>query len=84
MQSDQLMSFMRVSHSYTSPEARSESRHARGILRTVQALPDMILRWQDRMAQRRQLAGMSERLLKDIGVSHADAAHEVAKPFWRD
>lgn len=49
----------------------------------ARTLPDLILRWQDRTAQRRQLAGMSDRLLKDIGVSNADAAREAAKPFWR-
>jgi uncharacterized protein YjiS (DUF1127 family) len=56
---------------------------ATNVIHAVRELPEVILRWQDRLDQRRQLAGMSDRLLKDIGVSNADAARETAKPFWR-
>jgi len=31
---------------------------------------------------RRSLAGMSGHLLKDIGISYAEAEAEVNKPFW--
>jgi uncharacterized protein YjiS (DUF1127 family) len=30
-----------------------------------------------------ELAGFSEHLLDDIGVSRTEALHEAAKPFWR-
>ncbi|MCW5772564.1 MAG: DUF1127 domain-containing protein [Rhodospirillaceae bacterium] len=36
-----------------------------------------------RAEQRRQLALLDERLLKDIGVSAGDAVRECAKPWWR-
>lgn len=39
--------------------------------------------WLDRMRERRQLAGLSDDMLKDMGVSRADVEHVVAKPFWR-
>ncbi len=39
--------------------------------------------WHERSRQRRQLAALSTHLLKDMGIDHADAAQEAAKPFWR-
>lgn len=36
-----------------------------------------------RAEQRRQLALLDERLLKDIGVGIGQAARECAKPWWR-
>jgi uncharacterized protein YjiS (DUF1127 family) len=36
-----------------------------------------------RAGQRRDLGELDERLLKDIGVTPADAAEESAKPWWR-
>lgn len=36
-----------------------------------------------RRAQRRKLATLDARLLRDIGVTRHDAAMEAAKPFWR-
>jgi uncharacterized protein YjiS (DUF1127 family) len=37
----------------------------------------------ERARQRRCLAGLSDRSLKDIGISRYDALHEARKPFWR-
>jgi uncharacterized protein YjiS (DUF1127 family) len=39
--------------------------------------------WLERIRERRQLAGLSDDMLKDIGVSRADVEHVVEKPFWR-
>lgn len=39
--------------------------------------------WRRRAAGRRALAGMSPRLLADIGVSRVEARIEASKPFWR-
>ena len=36
-----------------------------------------------RYEQRRDLSELDERLLKDVGISPADAARESAKPWWR-
>ena len=40
--------------------------------------------WQQRARERKQLAAFDDRLLRDIGVSRADALRECGKPFWRD
>ena len=39
--------------------------------------------WLERLRERRQLAGLSDGMLKDIGVSRADVEHLVDKPFWK-
>jgi uncharacterized protein YjiS (DUF1127 family) len=39
--------------------------------------------WIERSRQRHALAGLDDRLLRDVGISRAEAAHEAAKPFWR-
>ena len=39
--------------------------------------------WQERADQRHHLAGMDERMRKDIGINHADALRESDKPFWK-
>ena len=44
---------------------------------------DMIQLWIDRHHQRRQLAQLSEHMLKDIGLSQADIYSEIHKPFWK-
>jgi len=56
-------------------------------LRSATSLLDSVLQallaWQDRDRQRRQLAELDDRLLKDIGLSVGDVARETRKPFWR-
>jgi uncharacterized protein YjiS (DUF1127 family) len=44
---------------------------------------DMLLEWHERSRQRRALMALDDRLLKDIGISRADAERETSKPFWR-
>jgi uncharacterized protein YjiS (DUF1127 family) len=39
--------------------------------------------WRRRLRDRRALAAMSDRSLRDIGLTRYDAASEVNKPFWR-
>jgi uncharacterized protein YjiS (DUF1127 family) len=46
-------------------------------------LIDLLLEWQDRARQRRALMALSDPMLKDIGLSRADAEREARKPFWR-
>ncbi|MES9871354.1 MAG: DUF1127 domain-containing protein [Sedimenticola sp.] len=65
--------------------------HTRHLLKThlslksiVTALPKQIyLLWQ-RQCQRRQLMTLEDHLLKDVGISRADAVREGQKPFWKD
>lgn len=39
--------------------------------------------WLDRVRDRRQLAALSDGMLKDIGISRADVEHETEKHFWQ-
>lgn len=39
--------------------------------------------WRVNARSRRELAGLDEHLLHDIGLSPNQAAFEIDKPFWR-
>jgi uncharacterized protein YjiS (DUF1127 family) len=38
--------------------------------------------WRRRIRSRDELMGLSDRSLRDIGLSRCDAAMEAGKPFW--
>ena len=40
--------------------------------------------WRRRAHERRELAGLNEAALHDIGVSRAEAFYIANKPFWRE
>ena len=40
--------------------------------------------WVTRVRQREILAGLDERMLRDIGLTPDAHAREVTKPFWRE
>ncbi len=50
---------------------------------SLRALVDILLEWHERARQRRQLLSLSDHMLKDIGISRADAEGEASKPFWQ-
>jgi uncharacterized protein YjiS (DUF1127 family) len=41
-----------------------------------------LLRWRELAQQRRRLLALDDRMLKDIGITRADARREGARPFW--
>ena len=43
-----------------------------------------LLRWQELARQRRALAALSDHMLKDLGLTRADALREAGRPFWDD
>ena len=43
----------------------------------------VIGKWIERSRQRRALANLDDRFLRDVGISRSEAAREIAKPFWR-
>ena len=54
-----------------------------GILLEAAALAvRTLLTWQERDRQRRALAQLDARMLKDIGLSRAEVDLELRKPFW--
>jgi uncharacterized protein YjiS (DUF1127 family) len=62
----------------TAPAALCRLNYPRGFLiRLFGALGA----WQDRAAERRQLAWLDDRMLRDIGIA---ARYEPLKRFWQD
>ena len=49
----------------------------------ISALADAFSAWNDRASQRRTLARLDDRLLRDMGLSRSDVDQEVSKPFWQ-
>ena len=44
---------------------------------------ETLLTWQARGRTRRDLAGLNDQMLHDIGATRADVEREYRKPFWR-
>jgi uncharacterized protein YjiS (DUF1127 family) len=65
------------------PAARA-SRRERGLQRFASVAVARLLRWHELARQRRTLLTLDDRLLKDIGVTRAEAEREASRPFWRD
>ena len=43
----------------------------------------LIARWIERARQRAALAALDDQMLRDIGITRAEAMRESEKPFWR-
>jgi uncharacterized protein YjiS (DUF1127 family) len=41
-----------------------------------------LLRWQELARERRALMRLDDHMLKDIGITRADAQREAERPFW--
>lgn len=52
-------------------------------LSLLRGLVEQLFVWQERWEQRERLSGLDEHILRDIGLSRADALRESDKPFWR-
>jgi uncharacterized protein YjiS (DUF1127 family) len=51
-----------------------------GVLRSI---IDLIRLWRRRVRERRELAQLDYRTLRDVGITPAEVEHECNKPFWR-
>jgi uncharacterized protein YjiS (DUF1127 family) len=60
-------------------EGGPSSTARRAAVRMVEA----VMAWHHRARQRRVLMELSDHLLRDIGISRADAFAEATRPFWR-
>lgn len=52
-------------------------RARRGLFATLRT-------WRRRSRERSELASLDERMLRDIGITRADAEFLSSKPFWKD
>ena len=50
--------------------------------RAAISVADAVYGWQERARQRHMLAGLDDRLLRDMGITRADVSQESDKPFW--
>ena len=50
---------------------------------TFTALNQIFATWRRRAKERRELASLDARTLRDLGLSSSDINFEVNKPFWR-
>lgn len=51
--------------------------------RVVNGLARALTTWHERLRQRERLATLDDHLLRDIGLTRAQALAESTKPFWR-
>lgn len=63
---------------------RAWSVPSSGVVGLLRRAWRQLRRWQQLAAERRQLAGLSDAALKDIGISRADVYQEAERPFWDD
>ena len=61
------------------PESKSAGRG----LFLLQIIVNQLSDWRSRARERRQLASLNARELRDIGLSTFDRRIECEKPFWR-
>lgn len=54
-----------------------------GLRPLIQTAADLICDWHRRRMERRELACLSDRELRDFGLSRGEAHTELCKPFWR-
>jgi uncharacterized protein YjiS (DUF1127 family) len=59
------------------------SWHHRGLMRLGGSVVRVVWAWTERSRQRRALAKLDDRLLRDIGLTRDQARRECANPFWR-
>jgi uncharacterized protein YjiS (DUF1127 family) len=58
-------------------------RRTSHVRRSLAVLATLLATWRRRLRDRRALATMDERSLRDLGLTRYDAFYEARKPFWR-
>ena len=49
----------------------------------VTRLSDTVMTWLDRARQRRHLAELDDRMLRDIGLNRGEVETEISRRFWQ-
>jgi uncharacterized protein YjiS (DUF1127 family) len=50
---------------------------------TVSAIGQLVATWRRRVRERRELASLDHRTIRDLGISPTEIQFEANKPFWR-
>jgi uncharacterized protein YjiS (DUF1127 family) len=64
-------------------KANPDRDRTRVLHRVLAKIGSELAEWRRRSRDRRALAAMSDRSLRDIGITRYDATFEANKPFWR-
>lgn len=67
---------------YAGPRRPTAASFGEILLEAAARAVRTLLTWQERDRQRRALAQLDARMLKDIGLSRAEVDLELRKPFW--
>ncbi len=67
---------------YAGPRRPTAASFGEILLEAAARAVRTLLTWQERDQQRRALAQLDARMLKDIGLSRAEVATELRMPFW--
>jgi uncharacterized protein YjiS (DUF1127 family) len=57
--------------------------HLPGPIEVLGVVLAAIVAWHGRWQQRRRLARLDARMLRDIGLTRDEARREIRKPFWQ-
>lgn len=71
-------------HAATPARTRRASPPIRRLQAFMAVALGRLLRWHELARQRRALLALNERMLKDIGITRAEALREAHRPFWSD
>lgn len=74
-----MIALPRLAHPTATPSRRPAATKGRGL-----GIITVLDAWIERYRQRRALLELNDHMLKDIGLSPADAWREGRKPFWRE
>ena len=53
------------------------------VMATVSAVGQLFTIWRRRAQERRELANLDHRTIRDLGLSPSEIQFEANKPFWR-
>ncbi len=67
---------------YAGPRRPTAASFGEILLEAAARAVRTLLTWQERDRQRRALAQLDARMLKDVGLSRAEVDLELRKPFW--